>query len=146
MQLMNQKLDFSALQQAITSLTEAIEVVDDEQWFNQQRKNVQNTLIAGVIQNFEFVYELSIKMLKRQLEIESASPEEIDFTSFRGMLRIAIEKGLIQNIDAWFEYRQMRNVTSHTYDHEKAQQIYEMTSGFLKDAGLLLSKLELRDV
>jgi hypothetical protein len=33
---MNQKLDFSTLQQAIISLAEAIAIVDDEQWFNQQ--------------------------------------------------------------------------------------------------------------
>lgn len=142
---MNQKLDFSALQQAIISLAEAITIVVDEQWFNQQKKAVQNTIIAGVIQNFEFVYELSIKMLKRQLELESASPEEIDYTSFRGLLRVAAEKGLIQNIEAWFEYRQMRNITSHTYDHEKAQQIYEKISDFLKDASKLLNKLEQRD-
>jgi len=141
---MNYQLDFSALRQAITSLGDAIDVVADEQWFNQQKNTVQNTLIAGVIQNFEFVYELSIKMLKRQLELESASPEEVDFTSFRGILRIALEKGLVQNIDAWFEYRQMRNITSHTYDHEKAQQVYEMTSGFLSDSKQLLDKLEQR--
>ena len=61
---MNYQLDFSALRQAITSLGDAIDVVADEQWFNQQKNTVQNTLIAGVIQNFEFVYELSIKMLK----------------------------------------------------------------------------------
>jgi len=59
------------------------------------------------------------------MEIESASPEEVDFTSSRGLLRLAAEKGLVQNIEAWFEYRQMRNITSHTYDHEKAQQVYD---------------------
>ncbi|NOR69735.1 MAG: hypothetical protein GQ532_08610 [Methylomarinum sp.] len=36
--------------------------------------------MAGVIQNFEFVYELSIKMLKRQMELEVASPEDIDLS------------------------------------------------------------------
>lgn len=142
---MNTKLDFSALQQANHSLSDAIDVVENEQWFNQQKKAVQNTLIAGVIQNFEFSYELSIKMLKRQMEKESASPDEIDFTSYRGMLRLAAEKGLVQHIDSWFEYRQMRNITSHTYDHEKARQVYEMTSCFLKDAGELQAKLEQRD-
>jgi len=79
------------------------------------------------------------------MEKESASPEEIDFSSFRGMLRSATEKGLVKNIDAWFEYRQMRNITSHTYDHEKARQVYDMTSDFLKDARKLLNKLEQRE-
>jgi nucleotidyltransferase substrate binding protein (TIGR01987 family) len=71
-------------------------------------------------------------MLKRQIELESASPEELDFTSFRGLLRGAVEKGFLQDINAWFEYRQMRNITLHTYDHEKAQQLYAMTSLFFK--------------
>ncbi len=142
---MRQKLDFSALQGAIISLTEALDVVRESSWFNQQKQAVKNTLIAGVIQNFEFVYELSIKMLKRQMELEAASPEDIDFTSFRGLLRTATEKGLVQNIDAWFQYRQLRNITSHTYNHEKAQQVYQMTIAFLIDAKALLQKLEQRD-
>ena len=40
---MNQKLDFSALQQAITSLAEAIDVVSEIDWFNQQKQAVQIT-------------------------------------------------------------------------------------------------------
>ncbi|KAF3978456.1 MAG: hypothetical protein HFP77_01880 [Methylococcales symbiont of Iophon sp. n. MRB-2018] len=142
---MNQKLDFSVLQQAIRSLTEAIDVVSNSAWFKQQKQGVQNTLVAGVVQNFEFVYELSIKMLKRQLKLESVSPEDIDFTSFRGLLRIAAEKGLIQNIEVWFQYRELRNITSHTYDHEKARYVYEMTLVFLNDANTLLKTLEQRD-
>ena len=70
---------------------------------------------------------------------------KLNRAEYGGMLRTATEKGLIQNIDTWFEYRQMRNITSHTYDHEKAQQIYEMIRGFLKDASTLFHKLEQRD-
>jgi len=38
MKNMDQKLDFSALQHAINSLAEAIDIVADGQWFNQQKK------------------------------------------------------------------------------------------------------------
>ena len=121
------RLDLSALRDAVGSLEDGLEVVSDSEWFNQQSEKVQNTLIAGVIQNFEFVYEISIKMVKRQIELESASPTEVDETNFRDVLRVAAEKGLIADVEAWFKYRKMRNITAHTYDHEKAQKVYQDT-------------------
>ncbi|MET4001289.1 nucleotidyltransferase substrate binding protein [Marinobacterium sp. MBR-109] len=66
-------LDLSPLRDAIQSLEDGIEVVSDISWFNQQNHKVRNTLIAGVIQNFEFVYEICVKMLRRQLELEAAA-------------------------------------------------------------------------
>ncbi len=138
-------LDLSALQRALTSLEDSLEVVSDSRWFNEQSLKVQNTLIAGVIQNFEFVYEVGFKMIKRQIELESASPEEVDQGSFRDVLRLAAEKGLIRDVEAWFGYRRMRNITAHTYDHEKAQQVYQGTLLFINDARALLTSLEARN-
>lgn len=142
---MTEKLDLSALRNAVTSLEDGLDVVSDSHWFNQQSAKVQNTLVAGVIQNFEFVYEISVKMLKRQIEAESASPEDVDETNFRDVLRVAAEKGLIADVEAWFIYRQMRNITAHTYDHEKAQKVYQGTLDFIGDARALLHKLEARN-
>ncbi|GBU10239.1 hypothetical protein AwWohl_13770 [Gammaproteobacteria bacterium] len=142
----NDTLNLEALQNVISSLEDALTVVGNSSWFNAQNSAVQNTLIAGVIQNFEFVYEISIKMIKRQLNLESASPSEVDETDFRNILRMAAEKGLIANVEAWFTYRKMRNMTSHTYDHAKAQQVYQGTLAFISDARNLLKKLEERNV
>lgn len=142
---MTDKLDLSALRSAIASLDEGIGVVSDETWFNAQPPAVQNTLLAGVIQNFEFVYEIGIKMLRRQIETEAASPSEVDQGDFRDLLRTAAEKGLIAEVEAWFAYRKMRNITSHTYDHEKAEQVYRGTLSFLSDAKDLLARLESRN-
>jgi len=141
----NTHIDLSALRNAVASLEDGLEVVSDSDWFNAQSSKVQNTLIAGVIQNFEFVYEISIKMIKRQIEEESASPTEVDETNFREVLRVAAEKGLIADVEAWFKYRKMRNITAHTYDHEKAQQVYQDTLIFIGDARALLRKLEARN-
>ena len=52
------KLDLEPLRRALASLEDGLDVVSDAHWFNQQTDKVQNTLIAGVIQNFEFVYEI----------------------------------------------------------------------------------------
>ncbi|PPU75381.1 hypothetical protein XhhCFBP4925_21455 [Xanthomonas hortorum pv. hederae] len=144
--MMNEKLDLTALRNAVSSLEDSLGVVSDSAWFDQQSKQVKNTLVAGVIQNFEFVYEIGIKMLKRQIEAESASPEEVDETNFREVLRVAAEKGLIADVEAWFKYRQMRNITAHTYDHEKAKKVYQGTLDFIVDARDLLQKLETRNV
>ena len=135
-------LDLSALRSALQSLGDGLSVVSDAAWFAQQDPKVRNTLIAGVIQNFEFVYEISVKMIRRQLEVEADSPSDIDQASFRDLLRIAAEKGLIADVQAWFGFRQMRNITAHTYDHAKAQQVYQGTQDFLNHARQLLSQLE----
>ena len=141
----NNPLDLSALRGAVSSLEDGLEVVSDSAWFNLQSSKVQNTLIAGVIQNFEFVYEISFKMIKRQIEEESASPNEVDESNFREVLRVAAEKGLVADVEAWFKYRKMRNITAHTYDHEKAQQVYRDTLIFINDARALLIALEARN-
>lgn len=140
------KLDLTPLAFAIASLEEGIAVASNETWFSSQTEAVRNTLLAGVIQNFEFVYELSIKMIRRRIELDAATPDEADFADFRDLLRTAAERGLVSDVEAWFEYRNLRNITSHTYDHEKAWRVYRGTLAFLSDAKALLKALEARNV
>jgi nucleotidyltransferase substrate binding protein (TIGR01987 family) len=135
-------LDLTPLRQSLSSLEDGLDVVRDLAWFQQQSDKVRHTLIAGVIQNFEFVYEISTKMLRRRLEMDALNPSEVDFANFRDVLRIAAEKGLIDNVQDWFGYRQMRNITTHTYDHQKAQQVFQGTQAFMMDARRLLARLE----
>lgn len=143
---MDKPLDLGSLQDAIASLSDGLEVVSDPDWFNDQTDKVQNTLISGVVKNFEFVYDISVKMLKRMMELESSSPTEVDESSFKDLLRTAGEKGLIADVEAWFKYRKMRNITAHTYDYQKAQQVYKDSLVFIVDARALLAALEKRNV
>ncbi len=142
---MTKKLDLSALRDSIASLENAIHVIEDASWFDAQSSAVRDTLVAGAIQNFEFVYEIGCKMIKRQLELEAANPREISEASFRDLLRMAAEKGIVVDVEKWFEYRSMRNTTSHTYDHSRANAVYTGTATFLKDARALLAALEERN-
>ncbi len=142
---MDEKLDLSALQKAVASLHSANQIVRYGEWFNRQEEHIRNTLIAGLIQNFEFVYEISIKMIKRQLEIDALPASEIEHSNFKDVLRIAAERGLIEDVIAWFEYRKMRNITSHTYDEDKAKTVCDGIDAFLDDADDLLKKLEQRN-
>jgi hypothetical protein len=59
-------LDLSALRKALASLEGAVEVVSDSAWFDRQSANVRNTLIAGVIRNFEYVYETGVNPSSRK--------------------------------------------------------------------------------
>lgn len=138
-------LDLTSLRDAIQSLADGLAVAGDPVWFPAQSPPVRNTLIAGIIQNFEFVHDISVRMIKRRLELDAFSPEDVDRANFRELLREAGEKGLIEDVDAWFEYRRMRNVTAHTYDHAKAIRIYQDTARFIDDARLLLLRLEERN-
>jgi predicted nucleotidyltransferase len=82
-------------------------------------------------------------MLKRRVEIDSSSPAEIDGASFRDLLRIAGEKGLIADVEAWFRYRRMRNLTSHAYDRDRALEITAVRCPSLSTPGLCSPRLRL---
>ncbi|MGD9153575.1 MAG: nucleotidyltransferase substrate binding protein [Gammaproteobacteria bacterium] len=129
-------LDLSSLAKAISSLERAIV---------RSRDNPRDEeLRDAVIQRFEYTYELCWKMLKRQIELEAANPAEIDALSFRDLLREAAEKGMIDNIEKWFVYREQRNITSHTYDENKAESVKQTAFSFIDDAKNLLNTLEKR--
>ena len=139
------KLDLTSLRQALASLGQTLQVCEDRKWMDAQTEAVRNAMISGAIQNFEFTYELCWKMLKRQLEAESPNPAEIDHLSFRDLLRVGAEKGLIADVAKWFEYRRQRNFTSHTYNAETAQEVYRSALDFHLDAKALLAQLAKRN-
>ena len=76
--------------------------------------------IDASIQRFEFTIELFWKLLKRILEeqgIEVLYPKEV--------LKKAYAGGLIDDEKAWLGMLKDRNLTSHTYDEELADEVYE---------------------
>ena len=113
-------LDTIALEKAFTSLVETLRSLENQEWFNAQQPIIQDTLIAGAIQKFEFVYELDIKMLKRQLKRIASNDLDIDSADFRDVIRLSLQYGLIEQMEDWLDYRKMRNITSYTYDESKA--------------------------
>jgi hypothetical protein len=55
---------------------------------------------------------------------------------------MAAERGLIEDVKAWFHYRSMRDMTAYTYDHAKAQDVYRDTMTCVGSARSLLARLE----
>lgn len=76
--------------------------------------------VDGTIQRFEFVFELFWKTLRRFLIEEGEQP-----STPRETLRAAFAAGWIKDERAWLELLDARNETTHTYDEEKAREVYE---------------------
>lgn len=127
-------IDISPLVNAVARL---------EEGYARYLQNIADQQIRdGLIQRFEFTYDLSDKMLKRFLEETSATPETIDLLSFQARIRTGNEQELLLNDwGRWKLYRDMRNVTSHTYDEAKALEVVEGIPDFIEEARFLRDKL-----
>ena len=136
-------LDLASLRAALQALGDAMDVVSSPE-FAVVDPRWQNTLVAGVVQHFEFTFELCWKMLKRQLEREVPSPSELDGSSFRELFRLGHQRGLITAVEPWFEFRELRNITAHTYAKDKAHKVAAGAPALLAQAQALLSIIDSR--
>jgi nucleotidyltransferase substrate binding protein (TIGR01987 family) len=128
------KLDISALERAVARLEEGLlryhqDITDDQ-------------IRDGLIQRFEFTYELSHKLLKRYLEAASASPQIFDAMAFQDQIRSGNEQGLLLgDWPRWKIYRDLRARTSHTYDEAQALEVVAGIPAFLDEAKFLRDQL-----
>lgn len=128
-------LDLSPLHKAIDRLVEGLERCRREPDDLQVRD--------GLIQRFEFTYELAHKSLKRHLESVVPDPSEVDRWAFADLIRVGFERGLLhQGWPAWRTYRDMRARTSHTYDEATARVVVDGIPDFLEEARFLLARLQ----
>jgi nucleotidyltransferase substrate binding protein (TIGR01987 family) len=129
------KLDLTSLKQAIAQLTEGLRLASQEPG--------SDLLRDGVIQRFEYTYEVSWKSLKRFLENTSSDPQAIDTLAFADLIRLGHERGLLRSsYDVWAVFRKARGTTSHTYDQKKAEEVYQTVPDFLEEARFLLERLQ----
>ncbi|HAT72136.1 MAG TPA: nucleotidyltransferase [Elusimicrobia bacterium] len=132
-------LDLSSLKKAVDSLDRAIKVA-----VGNKNSDQAEVIRAGVIQNFEFTYELCWKFIKRWLELNGTGAT-IDGSTRKELFRLAAESRLITDVENWFKYHTARNETAHTYDPAKAIEIYTLAAPFAADARKLLQVLERRN-
>lgn len=130
-------LDLSALAKAINRLDEGIA--------RYQADTSDTQIRDGLIQRFEITYEISHKMLKRYLEMASATPEQFDGMPFQDVIRSGNEQGLLlSDWPRWRTFRDMRSKTSHTYDEAKALEVVAEIPAFLQEARFLCDQLKAR--
>ena len=132
-----EKLDIGNFEKAISRLEEGL---------TAYQVDITQTLIRdGLIQRFEFTYELSHKTLKRYLESVSATPAQYDSMPFQDLIRSGNEQGLLLgDWPHWKRYRDMRAKTSHTYDEEVALEVVTGLPKFLEEARYLRDQLRAR--
>ena len=91
--------------------------------------------LEGVIQRFEYTFELAWKVLQDLLLFKG-----YDFMlGPNGTMKMAFEDGLISDHDGWRKMAKSRNALSQVYDQEEVLPIIQM---IYSDYAPLLKKLD----
>lgn len=86
---------------------------------NKDYKNLSDLEQEGLIQRFEYTFELAWKVMKDLLQEEGY----VDIKSPNDTLRQAFNDGYIKDNDKWRRMANARNITSHTYDENDAKEV-----------------------
>ncbi len=126
-------IDLTHFENAIESLHKILE--------RYERDNYDIDIRDAVIQRFEYTYAYAVKMIIRFLN--ENDPLVDNGMNFNEAIRKANQHGiLLTNLEQWSEYRKKRNLTSHTYKEEIAQEVADIVPSFVKDADYLLERLK----
>ena len=129
-------LDLTSLDKAVQSLKKSI--------IRFEMEHDDDIVRDSVIQRFEYTYSLALRFIQRYLALNMPIPEEE--LTFNNIIRKADRIGLLkQDLSVWCEYREMRNITSHTYNEDKAVLVSKVAIRFLDDAEYLLHELKNRN-
>lgn len=104
------KQRFSNYKKAVIQLTEFIE-----------KGELNKFELQGLIQCFEYTFELAWKTMKDYLEQEG-----FDIKSPRATIQTAFQVQLITDGHVWIDALDKRNLMAHTYDEEVAKEAEEL--------------------
>ncbi len=107
---------FDNYSKAFHELKESLELANDRPLTKLEKQ--------GVIQGFEYTHELAWNLLKDYLEFQG----HVGLIGSRDTTREAFKRGLIADGETWMEMIKSRNLTSHAYDKDTAEQIYTAIS------------------
>ncbi len=82
-----------------------------------ERTSYSDLELAGLVQTFQFTFELSWKTLRDLLVYEG-----YEANSLREALQRAFEAGILQQIDLWLQALASRNQLTHTYNQKTAAE------------------------
>jgi nucleotidyltransferase substrate binding protein (TIGR01987 family) len=133
------RLDLSPFEKSVAFFAESLQLYGD--WKDPLTKL---TARDSVIQRFEYTYVMSIKILQRYcFTVLTYGEVDVEDMSFADLIRTAHQKNLLlSDIDQWLAYRKARNITSHTYDSTKADEVVEVATKFLPEVQHLLNSLK----
>ncbi len=117
-----------------TNITPLLKAFEKFETFRNNDRTEQER--AGIIQAFEYCFELSWKMMKRILHERGKvanSPREV--------FRMAALEGFIIDPEIWFEFIKKRNLTVHTYNESDAQSVLDICASFSTEVRKFLDKV-----
>jgi nucleotidyltransferase substrate binding protein (TIGR01987 family) len=133
-------LDYSVFENAIAQLEKSLGYLNSDSARNDPELRKQ--FRAATIQAFEFTYELGMKMLRRQLAEIALNPAELPQLSFMDFIRTAVDAGLVREVLPFRGYREKRNITSHTYNEDRAEEVVADLDQFVADMRFILAELK----
>ncbi len=137
-------LDLTSLKKAITAFDDLLAVATNKAFMDTLDPVPRKGIQAGVIQHFEFTYELCWKFIRRWLR-QNLGSSNVDGLSRKDLYRVAAENRLIDDVKAWWGFHEARNLTSHTYDEETSEEVFQAALRFKDYARALLDALEERN-
>ncbi|MCZ7555170.1 MAG: nucleotidyltransferase substrate binding protein [Bacteroidia bacterium] len=137
-------LSLDSFRKAIIAMRGVSTRSKDEYFMASLDRITQDAIRAGVIQHFEFTYELAWKFMKRWLEL-NVGATVVDGVTRRELFRHAAEQRLISDVEAWMRFHDARNISTHTYEPEVADEVLRIAYAFLPEAQSLLENLEVRN-
>jgi nucleotidyltransferase substrate binding protein (TIGR01987 family) len=135
-------LKMEILDNAITSMSNLMDKVLDENQMSMLDDVTRLGLQAGVIKHFEICYELCWKFIQRWVNENYHLTEEDFPRSRKDLYRFAAKIGLIDDVEAWLRFGDARNLSVHVYDSKQAIEVYEIACSFISKARELYHALE----
>jgi nucleotidyltransferase substrate binding protein (TIGR01987 family) len=83
-------------------------------------RNLTDLEKQGMIQGFEFTFELAWNVMKDYLEEQGIT----GIIGSKNAIRHAFNKGIIENGEVWMDMVKDRNLASHIYDEETAEGLF----------------------
>lgn len=108
---------FANFKKALRQLKSAVEL--------SEQRALSNLEKLGVIQAFEFTHELAWNVLKDYLQDQGNQ----NIKGSKDATREAFKVELIADGEQWMAMIQSRNISSHTYDEDTAEQLVNAIIG-----------------
>jgi nucleotidyltransferase substrate binding protein (TIGR01987 family) len=105
---------FSNYRKALTRLADAVALTEERKLSDLEQQ--------GLIQGFEFTFDLTWKTLQDILR-ERNNPDANGGPNV--IITLSLENGYIKDFEGWKAMKKSRDLTSHSYDEETADDIAE---------------------
>ena len=119
------KIELGSYENALYRLKDSLEKPNDEY------------MRDSVIQRFEFSFELAWKVLKMYLDFLGRDR----YNSPRECILAGAQVAVIAHPEDWPEYLRARNISTHVYSEDLANEVYNTAKKFIDDGFVLLNLL-----